>query len=135
MQGILFLKSFSCAAISGRHLNRRQCIIIPEIFHRSHLKRIMALEKGYETFGTTQPPLVEGRNHPRISKPTVILLGILSILSVATLFTFPPPYFLSTLICFSHIGTLHFAAPKNWNDFKNHSFAVGFDLTSGYGYY
>ena len=121
-----------CHVISTRSFAIRNSLVGQS--HHCHRKRIMALEKGYRTFDSTQPILVAERDHPRKSKVTAIWLGVvLSFFVVMASFIPHPPYFLSPAICYLNIGNPRFDPPKSWSDFKNQSFAVGFDLTAGYG--
>ncbi len=97
----------------------------------------MPLEKTYGTLetrravGTSETILVDKKNHSGNSRAIVICLcalsGLLAILLIAYIF-----YFYMVFTCLG-IFTPSFGVPKRWSDFKIQSFAVGFDLTAGYG--
>jgi hypothetical protein len=84
-----------------------------------------------QTVATPETFLLDRGNHGGNSRKVIICLCtvfvLLVILIISCIF-----YFFTTLTCFGLFNP-PFGAPKNWSDFKNQSFAVGFDLTAGYG--
>ena len=105
--------------------------------HRSDRKRSMPLKRTYGTLetsravGTTDTIVIDEQNHRGNFRAIVIclcsLFGLLAILFIAYIFCIS-----MLLTCLGPFNP-PVGAPKDWSDFKNQSFAVGFDLTAGYG--
>lgn len=63
---------------------------------------------------------------------SILVWTLCTLVAAAVLFLMLCIFAISaTLTCTSIISPI--PAPKNWSSFKNQSFAVGFDLTAGYG--
>ncbi|KAI9775531.1 MAG: hypothetical protein M1835_005803 [Candelina submexicana] len=85
------------------------------------------VETGRAVAPIAEEDLSHPRNHSRgigiwlCPALTIFLVILISILSISL-----------DLTCLGHFNP-PFDPPKTWNDFQNKSFAVGFDLTAGYG--
>jgi hypothetical protein len=100
----------------------------------------MSGERTYGTFeagnaaGTSEVIILEYNEQPRRWNTNTIIIWVCSLAVLFALLVWLWGFLSNVWAFMLCTDTIHpRRAPKIWNDFKNQSFAVGFDLTAGYG--
>ena len=97
----------------------------------------MSSEKSYGIFDNESAVEI---NETNLSERTsqrwragLIIVSVCSVLGIIARIIWFLRQNIGILICYLNLFEPPFGQGKTWSDFKNQSFAVGFDLTAGYG--